>query len=281
MDNSNTLFLKQNYMRTEKMDIAKKISYGVGGVVVGIAVMAGMQFVYAWTGPSSAPPNGNVAAPLNVSGTAQVKAGGLGLGTGGAPANYLGWPGTLEVNGQIKGARFYDDDPNFYVDANGSSVLNAVYETVVYDRENSGYYLDLNNTSRINYGVFDNVYAYGWMQAPIFYDANNTGYYVNPDGGSNLSGLSVAGAIGVGAHVDTADVWLRNVGRWASQVGRAVLSYDGILPAGTYDLGWHSYCAQKYGNVGHIYHDGGPNGQGFYHFVVTGNDNVGVMCFQQ
>jgi hypothetical protein len=33
--------------------------------------------VYAWTAPTQAPPNGNVAAPINVSAVAQVKSGGL------------------------------------------------------------------------------------------------------------------------------------------------------------------------------------------------------------
>lgn len=40
--------------------------------------------VYAWTEPTSAPPGGNVATPLNVGPTGQSKAGGLILNTGGA-----------------------------------------------------------------------------------------------------------------------------------------------------------------------------------------------------
>ena len=36
--------------------------------------------VYAWTEPSQAPPNGNVAAPVNVSATTQYKSGALGIG---------------------------------------------------------------------------------------------------------------------------------------------------------------------------------------------------------
>lgn len=34
---------------------------------------------YAWTGPTAAPPNGNVAVPINVGSTDQVKNGGLGV----------------------------------------------------------------------------------------------------------------------------------------------------------------------------------------------------------
>lgn len=42
-----------------------------------LAALAGGTFgiVLAWTGPSTTPPNGNTAAPINVSSTAQTKAG--------------------------------------------------------------------------------------------------------------------------------------------------------------------------------------------------------------
>ena len=44
----------------------------------------GVVYVFAWSPPPSSPPAGNVAAPLNVNSTAQIKAGGLILNTGGA-----------------------------------------------------------------------------------------------------------------------------------------------------------------------------------------------------
>jgi len=40
----------------------------------------GAFVVFAWTGPTVAPPNGNVDAPINVGSTNQVKAGGLSVG---------------------------------------------------------------------------------------------------------------------------------------------------------------------------------------------------------
>lgn len=40
-------------------------------------VLFGAAAVFAWTGPASAPPNGNVDAPINVGSTAQIKNGGL------------------------------------------------------------------------------------------------------------------------------------------------------------------------------------------------------------
>lgn len=45
--------------------------------------------VYAWTEPTTAPPGGNVAAPLNVSNVGQIKIGGLILNTGGAATGLI------------------------------------------------------------------------------------------------------------------------------------------------------------------------------------------------
>ena len=52
-------------------------------VALGIPLFALLSFtlVAAWTDPTDAPPNGNVAAPINVGTTGQVKNGGLGVNT--------------------------------------------------------------------------------------------------------------------------------------------------------------------------------------------------------
>jgi hypothetical protein len=54
--------------RTIALTIA---SFILGTISIGIA--------YAWSESTAAPPNGNVAAPINVGSTDQVKNGGLGL----------------------------------------------------------------------------------------------------------------------------------------------------------------------------------------------------------
>ena len=50
---------------------------------LGLAVAAGILFSalfsFAWTGPTSSPPNGNADAPINVGTTAQFKNGNIGL----------------------------------------------------------------------------------------------------------------------------------------------------------------------------------------------------------
>lgn len=67
---------------------SKAISLGVV-----ITTLFAASIVSAWTGPGSSPPNGNVAAPINVGTTAQSKNGALGVNEATAPT----FP--FEVNG--------------------------------------------------------------------------------------------------------------------------------------------------------------------------------------
>ncbi len=50
-------------------------------VVILVAVLVGVPYVYGWTAPTGAPPNDNVSAPVNVSATTQTKAGALVVAT--------------------------------------------------------------------------------------------------------------------------------------------------------------------------------------------------------
>ena len=49
-------------------------------VIASVILFSSVPLIYAWTGPTATPPAGNVAAPINISSTAQNKAGVLGLG---------------------------------------------------------------------------------------------------------------------------------------------------------------------------------------------------------
>ncbi len=49
-------------------------------IILGIALSAGIAFAQTWNAPSSNPTAGNIAAPINVSSSAQVKTGGLATG---------------------------------------------------------------------------------------------------------------------------------------------------------------------------------------------------------
>jgi hypothetical protein len=57
----------------------KQLTYWLSVIVIGIALGLGLQFVRAWTEPATAPPGGNVGAPINTSATAQTKAGGFNI----------------------------------------------------------------------------------------------------------------------------------------------------------------------------------------------------------
>lgn len=53
----------------------KTLKQSILTITIGLAMAAGIS--YAWTAPTMAPPDGNVAAPINVSAISQVKDGGL------------------------------------------------------------------------------------------------------------------------------------------------------------------------------------------------------------
>ncbi len=58
-----------------------KIISSIKVVVLALMLTLGLSFVYAWTGPTATPPNGNVAAPLNVGSVRQAKLGSLQVNT--------------------------------------------------------------------------------------------------------------------------------------------------------------------------------------------------------
>ncbi|MCX6716875.1 MAG: hypothetical protein NTV72_03050 [Candidatus Taylorbacteria bacterium] len=46
-------------------------------VVLALILTLGITYLYAWTGPTANPPDGNIAAPLNISSADQTKTGGI------------------------------------------------------------------------------------------------------------------------------------------------------------------------------------------------------------
>jgi hypothetical protein len=58
----------------------KAISVQIASVVASFILFASVPLLYAWTGPASTPPGGNVGAPVNISSASQNKTGVLGLG---------------------------------------------------------------------------------------------------------------------------------------------------------------------------------------------------------
>ncbi len=77
---------------------------------------------------------------------------------------------TVTATGDVTGAKFIDkNDPGYYVDPNGTS-----------------------RTGRIN---ADYLYSYGDIQGNRFVDKNNPGYYVDPNGMSNINHIEFNDAL--------------------------------------------------------------------------------------
>jgi hypothetical protein len=60
----------------------KKITTQLGSIIASLILFSSVPLLYAWTSPSATvpPPEGNVAAPINISNASQNKLGALGLG---------------------------------------------------------------------------------------------------------------------------------------------------------------------------------------------------------
>lgn len=81
----------------------KNFSFVFLGIALGAFTMGALQVTFAWTAPTGAPPTSNVAAPINVSATAQSKAGSIGATT------------------------FSDyNNSGYYIDPNSTSIVNAL-----------------------------------------------------------------------------------------------------------------------------------------------------------
>ncbi|MEK7662152.1 MAG: tail fiber domain-containing protein [Patescibacteria group bacterium] len=185
----------------------------ISSILAPIFLGLGLNFALAWTGPTAAAPLSNTPTPVNIGATSQVKSGGLWTGSigtdGGAtfggsvgigtvsPGYKLDVSGTARATSDMRAPLFYDTDNTlYYADPAWWSSFNSIAAAridsdILYDKNNTGYYVDPNNTSRLNYGIYDNLYSYGWMQTPIFYDSNNNGYFLDPDSTSNLNYLNV------------------------------------------------------------------------------------------
>jgi hypothetical protein len=115
---------------------------------------------------------------LTNGGTAQTDAtvlitGILGIGTA-TPRNDLGWPGALDVQGQIRGAKYYDDDIGYYADLNSGANLggNWIFNgNVGIGTAGPAYPLDVSGNARVGAGGAGYLYL------------GNRGYYIGDDGG--------------------------------------------------------------------------------------------------
>lgn len=191
------------------------LSLGTKGLVVGLGVAMGVASVAAWTGPAGTAPNSNVSAPLNVSATTQTKPGIIQANrfTDDNSAYYvdsnstsvmnaisaasLTTSGNIDSAATVYGARFYTDNATYLPHTNGYNYLrgHTFFNGVLYDENNSGYYLDPAGTSVFNamtvttmnvpYGLTVNGYVdvFGTLSGSTL-GADNQILFVSPPSGN-------------------------------------------------------------------------------------------------
>jgi hypothetical protein len=72
---------------------------------------------------------------------------------------------------------------------------NGTYDTRVFISKEGNVGIGTTSPGH-NLDITGTAHASGDMRSPIFYDSNNTGYYLNPDQGSNLNWLSLSNSSG-------------------------------------------------------------------------------------
>ena len=159
----------------KQTNFAKGLALSVGVLVLSTSLSF---LAFAWTAPSSTPPNGNVAAPVNTGSTTQTKSGGLNVsGNVGVGTSSPGYK--LDVNGSL-GVRSTAD---FITSATGN-------RTVRFGYENSKNYARIlaygSGASPANRLLIDNV-ANGSNAAGGYIDFRPDGNYMllYPSGGSS------------------------------------------------------------------------------------------------
>ena len=111
--------------------------------ITGLAIVLAITLIAnAWSEPSSAPPGGNVSAPLNTSATTQTKTG------------KLNFPWFEDQN-----------QPGYYADPGGNSMFYRLYgladirAPIFYDQDNTGYYANPAGESSFNSASFSGAIA--------------------------------------------------------------------------------------------------------------------------
>lgn len=195
--------------------VIRKFAFYFFAFITALFVFVGIVIVYAWTEPASAPPTGNVSAPVNVGATSQYKSGALGVGgvfhgysTGIFDGNVgIGTPtpetklnvvgsNTTPTIGIIRGLNRAAGGTGVRGDANGGDADDGTKSMGVYGLGSIGVY-GLGNTG----GVWGNNGLYAANPADAGYgvrgqsDYGYGGYFTSAGGYALITGT---GNVGIG-----------------------------------------------------------------------------------
>ena len=231
--------------------------YGtIFGIVLGAAFAISTSSLLAWNAPSATPPNGNVSGSPITTGAAQTKAGSLTLGTGAsmtAPRYCIGsscitaWPAggageeadtlaTVAARGNRTTGFIQADEMRAcgggscsYLRNAGNNYLrgNTFFNGVLYDENNTDYYLDPSHWSRVNRLRVSGDSVFGW---PNDNDDAATVAWVNA-----RVGVSVVAGCGSDTYYNCAGCWAgATCGSWGSAMRcpagswRIPIQYNGL-----------------------------------------------------
>lgn len=118
----------------------KEILPALKSLALALLFIAGVS--YAWTGPTAAPPDSNVAPPINVGASAQVKAGGFSAGS------------LTSTNGRVnlRSQDIYGDDNSaLYYSSNNDTATQMAFR----DAQNEQYGRVYGSGDGANFGLLD------------------------------------------------------------------------------------------------------------------------------